>query len=239
MNTAVCFSGLLRCFECNYEQLYENLLRFVPNPTLFFSIANNIDSWRFANRNRLNQGIVVDLQDDVEMEYDQLPHACGTFKMYRTYINQVRGYQLVNQLRRDTEIERGITYDLIIRCRPDIDFVGPIDFIDFEQVTDHIIVPKFHRWSGYNDRFAIGPRDLMDVYFNVIDDHPRQRQFDKLLHPERSLMRHLQFNNIPVKQDSRIKFRRIREIHLLHQEPTVEQLDDDDVDYNEGYKDDA
>jgi hypothetical protein len=59
-------------------------------------------------------------------------------------------------------LEKNIRYDLIIRCRPDNDFITPLtlDMIDINKIN----ICDWGGWGGYNDRFAIGNFDDMLIY---------------------------------------------------------------------------
>jgi len=58
----------------------------------------------------------------------------------------------------------GIEADVIVRCRPDLQFI-----VEPEEPTREFTVPTFANWWGLNDRFAWGSPDVMRQYFNRLD----------------------------------------------------------------------
>jgi hypothetical protein len=66
-------------------------------------------------------------------------------------------------------MESGIRYDRIIRCRPDLMFVKPLDHLSLLDLS-YIHVPDFHGFDGINDRFAVGCSEHMSIYMNKLDE---------------------------------------------------------------------
>ena len=84
-------------------------------------------------------------------------------------MQQLYGLKQCNRLRIGHEKERGIRYDRIIRCRPDLMFVKPLDHLSLLDLS-YIHVPDFHAYDGINDRFAVGCTDHMNIYMNKLDE---------------------------------------------------------------------
>ena len=109
----------------------------------------------------------------------------------------------------------GTEYDLIIRCRPDLLFVAPIEP---ESVFDpwYVHVPDFHQFEGCNDRFAIGSCSNMEKLMNQIDyfhDYVRQWHSGSLPSPpvtaEMYTAGYLRSMGVPVRL-SPFRFHRVR-----------------------------
>jgi hypothetical protein len=73
--------------------------------------------------------------------------------------------QDANRLKEEYEKENNITYDLIIRTRPDI-FINKFTFN--EDINENILYfsssELYHSW---NDQFAFGNKFVMDIYNNI------------------------------------------------------------------------
>lgn len=92
------------------------------------------------------------------------------------YLQQLYGIQQCHKLMKEYAGSTGTEYDLVIRCRPDLLFVAPIEP---ETIFDpwYVHVPDFHQFEGCNDRFAIGSTTNMEKLMNQIDyfhDYIRQ-----------------------------------------------------------------
>ena len=70
----------------------------------------------------------------------------------------------------------------------------PLDSLD----PHFIYIPKFANWYGYNDRFAIGPPALMDLYMNRFKDLDTYFDAGGTFHPESFLAWQLRRHHIAV-----------------------------------------
>jgi hypothetical protein len=64
---------------------------------------------------------------------------------------------------KEYEKDNNMTFDYVMRLRPDLEFKSIFNWNLFE---DSIITPSEDHFRGYNDRFAVGPRNLMELYMN-------------------------------------------------------------------------
>jgi hypothetical protein len=103
---------------------------------------------------------------------------------------------------REYENKRNIRYQLLIRARTDSIFTRlPKTFErdgEFD-LNNTIIVPKEHQYYGVNDRFAIGPIDLMEHY--MLRWHQLSLCLTENVHPESFLAFVLQKRGIKVTTD--------------------------------------
>jgi hypothetical protein len=74
----------------------------------------------------------------------------------------------------------GIEADVIVRCRPDLDFLVPPEPF----VGRGWQVPTFANWWGFNDRFAIGDVPSMRKYFTRLDRLDEYIDKGGIFHPE-------------------------------------------------------
>jgi hypothetical protein len=170
---AVCISGQFRSFDKCLSSIFKNLiltnsnyeLKFFTSfakeenkpitiPTEFFKISSVIkieeDSvlpdLSYQKSKYKYQEFQLDSENDTKLIYYQL-------KQFQSVFNMVKEYEKDNNM----------TFDYVMRLRPDLEFKSIFNWDLFE---DSIITPSEDHFRGYNDRFAVGPRNLMEVYMN-------------------------------------------------------------------------
>ena len=126
-------------------------------PTEFFKISSVIkieeDSvlpdLTYQKSKYKYQDFQLDSENDSKLIYYQL-------KQFQSVFNMVKEYEKDNNM----------TFDYVMRLRPDLEFKS---IFNWELFEDSIITPCEDHFRGYNDRFAIGPRNLMEVYMNRLN----------------------------------------------------------------------
>jgi hypothetical protein len=173
---AVCISGQFRSFDKCLPSIFSNLiltnlkyeLKFFTSfakeenkpiniPTEFFKISSVIkieeDSvlpdLTYQKSKYKYQDFQLDSENDPKLIYYQL-------KQFQSVFNMVKEYEKDNNM----------TFDYVMRLRPDLEFKSIFNWNLFE---DSIITPSEDYFRGYNDRFAVGPRNLIEVYMNRLD----------------------------------------------------------------------
>ena len=170
---AVCISGQFRSFDKCLPSIFSNLiltnlkyeLKFFTSfakeenkpiniPTEFFKISSVIkieeDSvlpdLTYQKSKYKYQDFQLDSENDPKLIYYQL-------KQFQSVFNMVKEYEKDNNM----------TFDYVMRLRPDLEFKSIFNWNLFE---GSIITPSEDHFRGYNDRFAVGPRNLMEMYMN-------------------------------------------------------------------------
>ena len=205
---AVCISGQFRSFDKCLSSIFSNLiltnskyeLKFFTSfgkeenkpiniPTEFFKISSVIkieeDSvlpdLSYQKSKYKYQNFQLDSENDPKLIYYQL-------KQFQSVFNMVKEYEKDNNM----------TFDYIMRLRPDLEFKNIFDWTLFE---DSIITPFEDNFRGYNDRFAVGPRNLMEVYMNRLDYWMSENDdINFTTHNEVNLKHHLDNHNILVNK---------------------------------------
>lgn len=77
------------------------------------------------------------------------------------------------------EIEAKEEYDVVIRCRPDMNIeLDSIDrFIDAVRLDRNLVYVTYLSDSGFGDQFAIGSREAMEIYSEVWDRVEEKGEF--------------------------------------------------------------
>ena len=173
---AVCISGQFRSFDKCLPSIFSNLiltnskyeLKFFTSfakeenkpiniPTEFFKISSVIkieeDSvlpdLTYQKSKYKYQDFQLDSENDSKLIYYQL-------KQFQSVFNMVKEYEKNNNM----------TFDYVMRLRPDLEFNSIFNWDLFE---DSIITPSEDHFRGCNDRFAVGPRNLMEIYMNRLN----------------------------------------------------------------------
>jgi hypothetical protein len=173
---AVCISGQFRSFDKCLPSIFSNLIMTNSNyelkfftsfakeknkpisiPTDFFEISSVIkieeDSFlpdlSFQKSKYKYQDYQLDSNNDPNLIYYQL-------KQFQSVFNLVKEYEKNNNM----------TFDYVMRLRPDLEFKS---VFNWKLLGECILTPSEDRFKGYNDRFAIGPRNSMEVYMNRLE----------------------------------------------------------------------
>ena len=197
---AVCLSGLTRTFNHCYPTLVKNLIE--PNPDFDFDIIGVFSKKEnediFSN---IDLNIFKAVSSEIDPPLPDLSYQESKFMdlCYKRNFYQLLGLKHVNNLRKKTEVENNIEYDLIVRVRTDFKFLSPIYLDKISYNCIYIPYEHDHR-GGLNDRFALGPKNLMDYYLNRYDFW--MERHDEIInystHAELNLRIYLDQINIPI-----------------------------------------
>lgn len=170
---AVCISGQFRSFDKCLPSIFSNLiltnlkyeLKFFTSfakeenkpiniPTEFFKISS-----------------VIKIEEDSvlpDLSYQKLKYKYQEFQLdsendTKLIYYQLKQFQSVFNLVKEYEKDNNMTFDYVMRLRPDLEFKSIFNWNLFE---GSIITPSEDHFRGYNDRFAVGPRNLMEMYMN-------------------------------------------------------------------------
>lgn len=91
----------------------------------------------------------------------------------------------------------GVSYDWVVRLRPDTQFFSDIE-IPMPERSEGVHIPTFHNWWGYNDRFAYMPSYHAKSYFDRFHNLDEYVAGGGIFHPETHLKWTLDTAQIPV-----------------------------------------
>ncbi len=213
LRTAVCMSGRCAGLDKTHQTIRECLLNQIGDHDLFMFVPQDSNSHLAA----LLNPAVIRIEDDPLLNEGTLINGvnCRLKTGIQPYLQQLYGLKQCNLLRIAYEKERGIRYDCIIRCRPDLMFVKPLDILSLLDLS-YIHVPDFHGFDGINDRFAVGCSEHMNIYMNKLDefhdyitDWFKSRSDALAVSAEMFTSGQLRNHNIPVRPYP-FRFNRIR-----------------------------
>lgn len=113
---------------------------------------------------------------------------------------------MANQACVKHQIETNLTYDVVIRTRPDVALMHPVHASSLKAMLDNdpntIIMPRNKR-CGYNgvwvcDLFGIGKPDAMTKYCDLYNQALEHHASGVLFHPETMLGKHLKKNGCNI-----------------------------------------
>lgn len=204
MKIALCFSGQPRTFEECFSYVKENLIESNPQHEFDLIASFNSDSeLSWASEYDFKALEVIDFNKDINLPnltYQDNKYTINYPPRAKVTFYQLFGIKQVNELRKSYELKNNIQYDYIVRMRPDFKFLTEVDLSNL--TSDKIYIPVEHDHFGYNDRFAIGSRNLMDVYMSRLDfwmeQHPEIINYTT--HVETNLKIWLILNNIGIER---------------------------------------
>lgn len=208
-------SGQPRSLERNFKSIQENLI--IPNQDKFqidlLGILQPPLNFKYNKPELLTFTKAILYDKDPELpsltyqskNYRHLLPDWKSFHHFTTDLSKIVYYQLfhiqrINNLRKEYEIDNNIQYDYIARIRPDFEYLTKIDLSILKPNT--IFIPYKNDWEGYNDRFAIGDRNVMEIYMNRFDfwmkEHPNISPYTT--HVENNLKIYLDSNKISTER---------------------------------------
>ncbi len=216
MKVALCLSGHMRKFTHTFPALHKYVIQpyqcdvFIHTwDVLGYTCAYKSDGSLDRHPVSLSQinalynpkKIIVDSTDFVNELLVQAkqyaPHLINIPKPVSHMAGMFYKIYAANELKNFYEIESGIKYDCVIRCRPDLMFLHPLDM---EKNLKHntIYIPRHisgHMW--YTDQFAYGTPESMDLYSSLYFDIPSYFRQGGEYFPERFMewgLRHKKLN---------------------------------------------
>ena len=214
MRTAVCFTGQCRSLEHTHENIKKYLLEPLGECDIFMYISENNDSFK-AEKYMSKVATDLRVEPDVHVDESDITHQQAIERGgLQGYMQMLRGMKKCNEMRTQHEKENNFQYDRIIRSRLDVEYFRslPEDFDSYD--LNYLYIPDFHCWSivqgnGYNDRFAVGNRNNMNIYLSELDYIRRYSLQGFTIHAESTLYVHLKSQGVKVKKVP-IRFTRIR-----------------------------
>jgi len=170
---AVCISGQFRSFDKCLPSIFKNLILTNSNYELkfFTSFAKEENKPITIPTEFFKISSVIKIEEDSvlpDLSYQKLKYKYQEFQLdsendTKLIYYQLKQFQSVFNLVKEYEKDNNITFDYVMRLRPDLEFKSIFNWNLFEV---SIITPSEDHFRGYNDRFAVGPRNLMEVYMN-------------------------------------------------------------------------
>jgi hypothetical protein len=204
MKVAVCLSGHLRKFDRTFPTLWTYLLRYYDCDLFVHtwdrmgylsaykgdSIIDDtskylpkVESLYKPKKIIVESSIFI---EELKKQGDKYaPHLKDVPKHVGHMASMFYKIYAANELRRLYQIETGVQYDWVIRCRPDLKFHGKT-LVPDQKKPKHIYIPTHqchYKWFG--DQFAIGLPEDMDLYSSFFFHIPEYFKYKNEYRPER------------------------------------------------------
>lgn len=219
MKTAVIYSGQARSFAQVFENHYWHVLRKLPHPEFFVSVAEDEEA---SSMHRLAERFSEDQIHCEFVQQPELPEPKPDPKWLPGYKPSATPQAILKQLWANHrawqffyEQRLAETYTLIVRIRPDIgfhDFQSPFARgNDSNILSEHVsLSPWWARWGGVNDRFALLGSIAAEAYFNTWNLLPTLQSQGAPLHPETLVRAALEYRGIRVSSTLGAEFCTVR-----------------------------
>jgi hypothetical protein len=172
---AVCISGQFRSFDKCLPSIFTNLILTNSNYELkfFTSFAKEENKLISIPSDFFNISTVIKIEEDSvlpDLTYQKLKYKYKDFKLDsetdpKLIYHQLKQFQSVFNLVKEYEKNNNMMFDYVVRLRPDLEIKS---VFNWKLSDNEILTPLHDTFEGYNDRFAVGPRNLMEVYLNRI-----------------------------------------------------------------------
>jgi hypothetical protein len=164
---ALLVSGSVRHLKETAENLDQMLISKLPSCDVFIFAPDD----GHAQHISLLDPVRWKAEPDHDLEEGVLRNGihCSLKTGVQRYLQQLNGLKQCHRLLAEYQAETGCVYDVLIRCRPDILFVTPVEGLERIDLR-YLHVPDFHGFDGVNDRFAVGSPQDMALYMNKLDE---------------------------------------------------------------------
>jgi len=174
MKIAILISGYLRSFKNNIEHFFNNVIQNNEVDIYIHKSYNeqndkysNVNEWEYIKK-KLNPKIILETKDVLFTEN----------LILNNVLNQFYKFFILNNIKNRCIENEQLTYDIVIKWRPDILINEKINFTDMLKNT--IYIPKdakmdITKLQNTNDKYlcdiiAYGDNISMDYYFNFYED---------------------------------------------------------------------
>lgn len=220
---AICYWGLTRSSKIVYPSHDKYLFNILNDNDINYEIF--MHTWFIGNEKQNVQGAVLEIPPDYE-EYKFLNPAYYEIddqEEFKENSEIIQNFARMNQVTvnyicalesqkrvTDMVIQSKNYYDLIMYIRPDVLLKNffPVELL-YGLKEKSILIPDFHHWGGYNDRFAVLDYETAPIYGKRIQSALDYIKKNKKMHAETYLKYICTQNDLEVLLIN-FKFDRVR-----------------------------
>tara|TARA_Y100001963_G_scaffold159287_1_gene262347 strand:- start:23126 stop:23839 length:714 start_codon:yes stop_codon:yes gene_type:complete len=216
MKTAICFTGTCRSLEYTHENI-KNLLIETTGADVFLLIADNPHASKaseYFDGSRVKK-LLIETEPDYNLEGLHFkPNWPPPTTTTQIYYKMIKSRQRCGEILTTYEQEQNFQYERVIFSRLDVKYFEEVGPVLNKANLNSLYVPDFHNTfggviNGYNDRFAVGNRKNMQIYFNTVDSAHSFVQSGGYITAETLLKWHLVNSQVNVMHLP-VRFTRVR-----------------------------
>ena len=216
MRTALIYSGQARSVSQTYENHAWHLRNF-PDRSVFCSVAADaqVDDM-FLLRDDAFKGCPFHMEKVVQPEVEEWPEKTLFHSGYPRSTTQQAVLKQIWAWNRAWEFfcEKASPedFDVVVRVRPDTAFLRLEYSIGMPGsiLTDLCLTPRWAKWGGQQDRFAILGKKAAKAYFTTWQKLPELKAHGCPCHPEQLLDASLRMDGITPSPTLRAEFLTVR-----------------------------
>lgn len=215
MKTLILYSGQARTVKDVWANHFFWLHNQVPNPTVVCSVEDNANADDMLCLQR--KGVPFIMEKHHQPTIGEPEPRCRWHAGYPTSSSPQAILKQLWALDRVWDYAQTVVnlddFDIFVRVRPDLSFLR-VEMPALPVFDCH--TPRWSKWGGINDRFAVMGRKAAEAYFGCF------RARDALwadycpLHPETMMGYHLRKSKIPIYDNLRVEFTTIRPADTRH-----------------------
>lgn len=199
MKVALLLSGQFRNGNECYPSIYENLIKhydvdvFIAycyeEPDVTFDELTELYKPKYIIYEKYTEEIIekFNLTNNFLHYTESMPSSLC--KMWY-------GNEMVKFVRKEYEKDFNVKYDVVIKCRFDVEL---LDKVEIKLPENQIYIPiGWDHMDGVNDIFAYGDSDSMDYYLSAYHSLDGFINEGRFIHPEMLLKAHLMRGNMMI-----------------------------------------
>lgn len=218
MKTAVCFTGTGRSLEHTYDNICKMLLDPLGDCDVFAFIpktSHASKSISLLENNNLKKLVIEEESPISEEGLKFFPNWPPPTTTTQIYLKMIQSRKKINEMLSSYESYNEFEYDRVIFSRLDVVYYTNVSEILENYSLQKLMIPDFHNTfggniDGYNDRFAVGNRQLMSCYLDLYDSIKPHAAAGGMFQAEYFLKSHLLAHGIQPRKIP-VRFGRIRE----------------------------
>ena len=203
MKVALLLSGQFRNGKECYQSIYENLIKhydmdvfiayYYEEPELSFDELSDLYKPRYIVYEKYDK----DLIEQFNLTNNFLHYTESTpSSLCKMWFNN----DMVRMLKEEYEKDNNMKYDVVIKCRFDVEI---LEKVELKLPENQIYIPiGWDHMDGVNDIFAYGDSDSMDYYLSAYDSLSGFINEGRFLHPEMLLKAHLMRGKMMILRNS-------------------------------------
>jgi hypothetical protein len=212
MSTAILYTGQARTFKRCFASQYWNVLRKMPEPHFFCSVADDEDAGDMELlRTKFEHVFIEKLEQPVIMEPDHHLVDHAPYRISTSVQGVLRQLWALSRGWNFMQVQAGAAeFSRYVRIRPDL-FFHRCEPPTWRLQYHEAFLPWWGGYGGVNDRFAIMGPDAAKAYFTTFEKLSTLFSIGCPLHPESLIRASLEAAGCVIREKLSAEFSCLRE----------------------------